>query len=742
MRILLMSPWGDREIGGLSSHLLSLDKVITLAGYESRLSSHQAIPRNVERLAWFASHLWPGSKLGSATIMIETLHGLLALRDAVHGDTRLVHAHDVGCLHAAHWISRFLQVPVVLTVHSQYALGDIVAGYLRRGSRDERWAWSLERGAFRKADFVFTVTTRLRDFVLREAHVDPARVSVRLNFVDTDEFKPRDPAAAREILQAGGVPVGAFGDRCKVVLYPGRLSPRKGVGVLIRAARIVTDRNPQAHVVITGEGPQYAELLQLRSDLGLDANITFLGNLPPDLVKFVYNLANVVVLPSVTLEGVEEGTPMSALEAMASGVPVVASEVGGLAEIIADGETGYLVPEGSVEQLADRILDTLDQDQTSIAERAREYVREHRSLESYARELKIFLAERGIVTDDGGVAPRARDMPRPAIAWSTPFVKGRRAVSYATTTYREYFRHRQWGVGVALVPIHRFLESDLHPDVQWLHPQGGDEYLADPFGVIHEGRLQVLCERYRRATHEGVLATFDWPATGDTPEARAVLPQKGHASYPFLLEHEGQIYCIPETSAAGEVALYRADAFPDRWTKVATLLGTFAGVDSTVIRFDGRWWIFTMDVNAPDRRLHVWFADELEGPWTPHPKNPVADSLASARPAGTPFLWHGNLYRPAQDCSKTYGGRVALNCVEELSPTAFHEYVVSYAEPDRSGPYPLGLHTLSSVGDVTLIDGFRNVFSGIEFRRRLVEGPPNQRRPAEPREAPAMSTKP
>lgn len=329
----------------------------------------------------------------------------------------------------------------------------------------------------------------------------------------------------------------------------------------------------------------------------------------------------------------------------------------------------------------------------------------------------------------GDPVPRAPELSQRPNALNALVVKGRRALSYTTTTYREYFRHRQWGVGVAAVPIHRFLEPDLRPEVHWLHAQGGDEYLADPFGLVYDGRLTVLCERYRRATRRGAIATFDWPAAGDVPDAKAVLPLEGHASYPFLLEEGGKIYCIPETSQAGEVALYRADSFPDRWTKITTLLGGFAGVDSTICRYEGRWWLFSMDAKAPDRKLYVWYADRIEGPWTSHPKNPVLGSLASARPAGTPFLWHGNLYRPAQDCSKTYGGRVALNCVEELSPTAFHEYVVSFVEPDPNGPYPLGLHTLSSVGDVTLIDGFRNVFSGIEFRRRFAEGSPNRRTP-------------
>ena len=321
------------------------------------------------------------------------------------------------------------------------------------------------------------------------------------------------------------------------------------------------------------------------------------------------------------------------------------------------------------------------------------------------------------------------DVTRIGLALTGPLLRTRWAVSYASTAYREYFRHRQWGVGMAAVPIQRFLDPGFRPEIQWVHAARRDEYLADPFGVVHQGRLRVLCELYRREAMRGTLVAFDWPKKGQKPDWKAVLPTRSHASYPFLFEHGGQTYCVPETSQAKEVSLYQADPFPHRWTKVATLLDDFAGVDNTVFRFDGRWWIASTDVNAPDRSLYLWYADHPEGPWEPHAKNPVLDSVSSARPAGTPFLANGNLYRPAQDSSKTYGGRVAINLVEELSPIAFRERVESFVEPDPKGPYPLGLHTLSSAGGVTLIDGFRDVFSKAGFRRKLAERPPWKRQP-------------
>ena len=305
------------------------------------------------------------------------------------------------------------------------------------------------------------------------------------------------------------------------------------------------------------------------------------------------------------------------------------------------------------------------------------------------------------------------------LALTGPLLKVRWVGSFASTKYREYFRHRQWGVGLVEAPIHRFLEPGFRPEVHWVHPPGRDQYLADPFGLVQDGHLRVLCENYHRMALKGSLQAFDWPLKGDRPVLRGVLPSPTHVSYPYLFQDGGRACCVPETSAAGEVALYQAESFPDRWRKVAPLLEGFPGVDSTVFRFDGRWWLATTHREDPDRKLYLWYADNLLGPWNPHAKNPVKDDVASARPAGTPFVWEGSLYRPAQDCSKTYGGRVAVNRVDALSPDTFREEVVSYVEPDRHGPYPLGLHTLSSVGDATLLDGFRNVFSRTAFRQKI-----------------------
>jgi hypothetical protein len=130
---------------------------------------------------------------------------------------------------------------------------------------------------------------------------------------------------------------------------------------------------------------------------------------------------------------------------------------------------------------------------------------------------------------------------------------------------------------------------------------------------------------------------------------------------------------------------------------------------------DGRWWLFA---TRPGRhsltKLYLWWADDLTGPWTPHPLNPVKTDVRSARPAGTPFIHDGRLYRPAQDCVDGYGSAVALCEVTTLTPTAFEERVVNVVRADPSWARPFGLHTLAAARDRTLLDARSRVLSRYE----------------------------
>jgi hypothetical protein len=293
------------------------------------------------------------------------------------------------------------------------------------------------------------------------------------------------------------------------------------------------------------------------------------------------------------------------------------------------------------------------------------------------------------------------------------------AVRTVRIAFRSLFRHDQWNIGRLERPIASFLEDRVGRDAKWLSESPRSEFKADPFGVWRDGRLTVLYEHFSYRDDRGFIAALD-PEAEKTRATVVIGPQPAvHLSYPYLIETDGRLLCIPESSAAAEVGLYELEKFPDRWIKKVDLLRGPKIVDATPFRHEGLWWLAGSEPGdkGATSELHLWYAQALEGPWQAHAGNPVKMDIRSARSGGTPF-YHGNaLYRPAQDCSRTYGGRLTINKIVILTPTAFEEVPVTTVVPDPAGPYPAGLHTLSQAGDITLIDGKRVIFSLLEFLR-------------------------
>lgn len=282
------------------------------------------------------------------------------------------------------------------------------------------------------------------------------------------------------------------------------------------------------------------------------------------------------------------------------------------------------------------------------------------------------------------------------------------------------FRHDVWSIGVVDARLSDFLGAGPQPEIRYVFPSRRGTYLADPFGIQGLNTLTVLCERYDYRTRTGHIAAIELGESCSLVSAR-VLESASHMSYPYLLEHDGDIYCIPETRALREVALYVAEVFPHTWRRLFTLVKDVAASDPTVFWHEGLWWLTYVDqeLGAPDCNLCVWYADELLGDWQPHRGNPVKTDIRSARPAGTPFVQDGRLYRPAQDCSRTYGGRIVLNHVERLTPWEFVEEPAAVIEPSGDTRFSQGVHTVSAIGDCTLIDGKRLTFVPREFGRTV-----------------------
>lgn len=289
--------------------------------------------------------------------------------------------------------------------------------------------------------------------------------------------------------------------------------------------------------------------------------------------------------------------------------------------------------------------------------------------------------------------------------------------NYTRRQWWQLWRADHWNVGIVDAPIDAFLDGRAIPPVRWLAEPPRGWFMADPFGIADGERLSIFVEEFDYVSHQGRIVVVD--PTSKQPLRPAMELETHHASYPFLFQHDGSIYCVPSLCPAPGVDLFRATDFPAQWERVARLVADFTAQDATVFPHEGRWWLLCTDYDdAPNARLHGWFAPDPAGSWEPHPLNPLKTDVRSSRSGGTPFVHEGCLYRPAQDDSRSYGGAVVLNRVLRLTPTEFEEETVARVDP-LPGPYSRGLHTLSAAGDRTLVDGKRLRFAWPATRRQL-----------------------
>lgn len=204
---------------------------------------------------------------------------------------------------------------------------------------------AIDRLVMRRMDCVVSVS-EAQAVKVRRAGVRPERVVVIRNALRTAPLAPRDPACREELQKLFTSP------RQRIVVAAGRLSPEKGFDGLVNAAALVARQDPTIGFVVFGDGPLRQELARQIAARELEGSFVLAG-FRGDVERYL-PACDLAVLSSH-----REGLPVAVLEGMAAGLPVVATAVGGVPEVIDDGVHGYLVPPADPTALARRILDVL-----------------------------------------------------------------------------------------------------------------------------------------------------------------------------------------------------------------------------------------------------------------------------------------------------------------------------------------------------------------------------------------------
>lgn len=297
---------------------------------------------------------------------------------------------------------------------------------------------------------------------------------------------------------------------------------------------------------------------------------------------------------------------------------------------------------------------------------------------------------------------------RPATAMAAAALSRALAERVRAALEKKLRGEKQWNVGWRSAPADGGILATGRLNAEafsWL-PRDAGRYFADPFPVEHGGRRVLFVEEYPYATGRGIISAFDIGSNGPQGAAYPIFERPHHLSYPCIFEHGGTLWMMPESAGAARLELFRCDRFPDRWTLHCVLFEGQVLADATFFQHGGRCWIAAgiASDGASDRdAMALFFADHPEGPWHPHPLNPVVVNVATARPAGWVRQIGSRLLRPVQDCTHGYGWGLGVMQVDELTEDAFAERRIA-ALPPPASLGATGFHTLNTGAGLEVID--------------------------------------
>lgn len=334
------------EVGGLSSHVKTLIRMFEGRGVSTTVVSWTNTPRigrTANRGLSAAGNLVLGNGGGTYLNHGNRIRFLRhTLRSVLQHDDSVMSVQD--CLSAIAAREAGFRGRLVLTVHGYFAQELRSKGKLSRDTWFERFM-AMEAKGYLAADEIVTVDSRIYDYVKQLAPNVPCKVLFN--------------APGSRFIDSGSSRTGTRNEKIELLL-PRRLTAKNGVLVACDILFQLRARGRDAHLTLAGDGELRNEMQTKLASLGLAQNVTFLGNINEDRMVQQLRNADVVIVPSVPHHGVIEATSIAALEAMAIGVPVVASAIGGLAEVIQHDRNGKLAPPGDAEAFADEVAGLVD----------------------------------------------------------------------------------------------------------------------------------------------------------------------------------------------------------------------------------------------------------------------------------------------------------------------------------------------------------------------------------------------
>ncbi len=390
---------GGRETGGMNVYVRELSRELGRRGKRVDVFTRfqDAETEEIETFGYDArvihlpaGALAPYDKNKLINHVGQFVEGIeqFALKEGISYD--LVHGHYWLSGVVGHNLQERWNVPLVQMFHT---LGELKNSVAKSGEEQEVGARiETEREVMRWADRIVAATPLERAQMSWFYSADAKKISVIPAGVDTNLFYPRDRAQVRREL---GLPDLAT----PILLFVGRIERLKGLDTLLESVAVVsrTCSGRNLKVLIVGGGGQTEEenaelhrVVQLYHDLNLEEQVEFVGSRPQEMLPLYYASADITVMPSHY-----ESFGLVAVESMASGTPVIASNVGGLSYTVKDGETGFLVPEENHFALAEQVHNLLKNPELRLrmGEQAAEHAKQYSWSNIAAEMVDLYDAE-------------------------------------------------------------------------------------------------------------------------------------------------------------------------------------------------------------------------------------------------------------------------------------------------------------------------------------------------------------
>ena len=245
-------------------------------------------------------------------------------------------------------------------------------------------------------------------------------------------------------------------------------------------------------------------------------------------------------------------------------------------------------------------------------------------------------------------------------------------------------------------------------------------WVADPFLIEYEGTTYVFVENYGYLSHRGTIAYAKITENGPS-RWKTVIREKYHMSYPYLVKYGDDVYMIPETSEIGELCVYKAVSFPNKWEKMKVLRDCEKIADTTFFEYQQKLYALTYDV--ADLQNPKWKLLDVND--SKNDRVLPNDDIDKKRPAGCFFKIGEQTYRPAQNCEKMYGeALVFYKCNAEGMD--YSEELIQEVRPedifvDQRIKGIKGLHTYNFTENYEVIDIQYRRFTLVALFARLVD---------------------